>query len=59
MKTISVRTGSKDNETIIFVDNINYIKERKLSEVIINFGIDCDVVAKISISEIINKINTL
>ncbi|MFT6966971.1 MAG: hypothetical protein ACJAT1_002197 [Marivirga sp.] len=57
MKTITVKTSSKENETIIFVDNINYIKERNSSEVMINFRIDCNIVSKISISEITNKIN--
>ena len=59
MKTISVRTKSKDNDTLIFVENINYIRERKSTEVYINFGNDNGVIAQISMSEIIELITEL
>lgn len=56
MKTITV-TNKKENDTVIFLDRINYIREYKPNQVAINFGFENVIIAKVSLSDLTKQIN--
>lgn len=58
MKTLKLKSG-KNKQTLVFANNITYIRERNSRETFIKFGNENSIVVKIPFSELESKINEL
>lgn len=59
MKTLELITGNDKLQTLVFVENINFIRVRNDNEVWIYFNNKQPTIAQISFDKLVNKIKQL